>query len=222
MTKAMSPDVIAERIALAIRENVLAPGAPLVQEDLARRFNVSRSPIREALRILATDGTVLMSPGGSASVRTLDTADLEELYDLRIMLEPTIAEPITQHARPTDVTKLRERARALANTPSTPEWMRGNFEFHEFIYALANKPHTQSILHNLLTAVQPYSQENIGELGGRSQADKEHLAMVDAIESGDHETLARLFTSHLRSARDRVSEARGKHGNEPDPLEIFR
>lgn len=223
MTKTMTPDVIAERIALAIREKVLAPGAALVQEDLARRFNVSRSPVREALRILATEGVVLISPGGTASVRVLETTELEELYDLRLMIEPTIAGAIIEYARPSDIGKLRELALTLQETQDTSSWMRGNFAFHETLYSLANRPHTQSILKNLLTAVQPYSHENIGELGGRAQADEEHVAMIDAIETRDVDTLAGLFSTHLRSARDRVSRAfQQLAGDDSDPLAAFR
>ncbi|MFT4234469.1 MAG: GntR family transcriptional regulator, partial [Microbacterium sp.] len=134
MSTSMTPEVIADRISLAIREKVLVPGAPLVQEDLARRFNVSRSPVREALRILATAGVVTMSPGGSASVRSLARAEIEELYDLRLMIEPTIAEPIILNATAADADELESLARAMAETKETDEWMRLNFRFLERLY----------------------------------------------------------------------------------------
>lgn len=221
MVGSMSPEVIADRISLAIREKVLQPGSPLVQEDLARRFNVSRSPVREALRILATTGEVTMTPGGGATVRMLVASDLQELYDLRLMLEPTIAAPVVVGATPGDVARLRTLADGMADETDTTNWMRANVQFHEQLYALAGRPHTEGILRGLLSAVQPYSQENIERLGGRTQADSEHHRMVEAIAAGDADGFAELIRVHLASARDRVSSAR-VDARDDDPLAPLR
>lgn len=221
MAATMSPEVIAERIALAIREKVIAPGSPLIQEDLARRFEVSRSPVREALRILATEGLVEMTPGGGASVRQLDRAELEELYDLRIKIEPTIAAPIVAHVTGDELARLENLVMEMADQRDVGRWMRANFEFHARLYAASGLPRTQEILRSLLAAVQPYTQENIDHLGGRGQADGEHHEMIKALRARDADRLAELFRIHLLSAKNRVAEALGAP-IEIDPLAPLR
>lgn len=221
MAATMSPEVIAERIAAAIREKVIAPGASLIQEDLARRFEVSRSPVREALRILATEGLVEMTPGGGASVRRLDRAELEELYDLRIKLEPTVAAQIVAHITGAELARLDELVVEMEEQQDVGRWMRANFEFHTRLHAAAGLPRTQEILRSLLAAVQPYTQENIDHLGGRGQADTEHREMIAALRGQDADRLAELFRTHLVSAKNRVAQALGAPA-EVDPLAALR
>lgn len=220
MAAAYSSLEISDRIARAIREKVFAPGTQLVQEDLARKFEVSRSPVREALRILSTEGLIEMAPGGGAYVRRLDRAELQELYDLRLLIEPTIVEAIVQHASAQDLAVLTELAEQMQYQEETVRWMRRNFEFHIRLYETARLPRTGDILKGLLTAVQPYSHENVALLGGRSQADSEHVAMVECIRREDADGLAALFREHIGSARTRVAESLSLE--EEDPLGPLR
>ena len=218
----MSPEQIASLIGQAIREKIFEPGAPLIQEDLARRFNVSRNPVREALKILAAQGVVSMPPGGSgATVRKLCIEDLQELYDLRLVLEPQIAAYIVRNATGRDVLALKRLAEQMDALTDVTGWMRSNFEFHSSLYALAERPHSESVLRSLLSSVQPYSLEHIEKLGGRTQASEEHLAMVDAIEGADAEALAGLFVRHLETARDRLADYFTPDSPE-DPLDALR
>ncbi|ALV41444.1 hypothetical protein AU252_10030 [Pseudarthrobacter sulfonivorans] len=168
---------------------------------------LSRSPVREALRILTSEGIVNMPAGGSgATVRTRSLEDLVELYDLRISLEPEIAKFVTQGAMRRDIDALRTLAEKMAASSSVPEWMRLNFDFHTTLYKLANRPHTEHFLKNLLSLVQPYTQTNIEWLGGRNRADDEHAEMIKAITDDDPEKLAKLFVTHLVAARDQLVE----------------
>lgn len=222
MASAMSPEIIAERIALAIREKVIAPGAPLIQEDLARRFAVSRSPVREALRILATEGLIDMTPGGGASVRRLNHAELNELYDLRILIEPTIAPAIVENITTADLSRMETLVTEMEALSDIGQWMRANVAFHLHLYRAAHLPRTAEILRSLLTAVQPYSQENIEQLGGRAPADSEHREMISAIRNGDAERLSALFRSHLVGAKDRVGQHLLSPETDSDPLAALR
>lgn len=204
----MTPERIAALIGQAIREKVFAPGMPLIQEDLAKRFKVSRNPIREALKILAAEGVVSMPPGGAgATVRRLSNQDLEELYHLRLVLEPDIAPHIIDGALKKHTDALRALAERMDAADDASSWMRLNFEFHTMLFELADRPHTESILRGLLSSVQPYSQENIEHLGGRPQASEEHHLMVQAIVDGDAERLARLFVIHLETAREKLVDS---------------
>lgn len=218
----MTPERIAELIGQAIREKVFAPGTPLIQEDLAKRFNVSRNPVREALKILAAEGVVSMPPGGAgATVRRLSNQDLDELYHLRIVLEPDLAPHIINGALKKHVDALRVLADRMDDAKETSSWMRLNFEFHAMLFEIADRPHTESILRGLLSAVQPYSLENIESLGGRPQASDEHHLMVQAIMDGDAARLAELFVVHLETAREKLVASFSEEAS-LDPLSSLR
>lgn len=206
----MSPEEIAAALRQAIRVKELPPGSALIQEELAQRFGVSRNPVREALRMLVTDGLVDMRPGDGATVRRLSPADLAELYDLRLAIEPLIAKPIMDEARPRDIDELQRMAQAIESTTDLGDWIRLNFDFHAFLFALSNRPRTEAMLNSLLSAVQPYSSEHIGQLGGRTQASAEHLEMIDAIRRRDDAALAGLFVSHLSAAKERLLKHYGE------------
>ena len=87
----MKTDDVATLLRRAIREGVLAPGEDLVQEEIAGRLGVSRVPLREALRGLAAVGVVQMTHGRGFRVTKLEVQEVEELYNLRLRIEPFIA-----------------------------------------------------------------------------------------------------------------------------------
>lgn len=201
----MTPDLIAEQIARSIREGEFGQGAQLVQEDLARRFGVSRNPIREALRLLEANGIVEIRGGGGATVRTLSRDDLVELYGLRKVLEPTIAVPVVESSTSRAVAELDAMATTMAEETRIPQWMELNYAFHQRLYVLSGLPRSAAILTSLLSAVQPYSRRNIEDLGGKEQADVEHRLVVDAIRAHDADALAALFVQHLDGAERRLA-----------------
>lgn len=218
----MKPDQIARLLAQAIREGIYVPGASLIQEDLAHRFNVSRSPIREALRMLSAEGLVIMPPGGQgATVRMLTRAELEEIYDLRLMIEPSFAAPIVEHATPARVGELSALDERMAAASDIDAWMRGNFAFHELLYSTAERPHASQIVTGLLSLSQPYSRQNIGELGGRDQAAAEHGVMIERIKARDAPGLAQVMTEHLQHAKSRLLDRMPTEADS-DPLAILR
>lgn len=202
----MTPEQIAEHLGQAIREKEFAPGDPLIQEDLARRFKVSRNPVREALRMLAADGLVTITQGSGATVRKRSVEELNELYDVRLVLELQIAPHIVEGATGRALAELRDLVQKMESAATVQEWMRFNYRFHSLVYSLAGRPYTEVILRGVFSAVQPYSLENVEKLGGRPRSDRAHEEMIDAIERRDGAQLADLFREHLERTRDRLQE----------------
>lgn len=217
----MKPEEIATILRQAIRENTLAPGSALVQQDLAQKFGVSRNPIREALRMLVTDGLVDMHHGDGATVRKLSLSDLNELYELRLQIEPQISQNLIQNVSRLDVLKLKELAAKMDEELEVGEWMKFNYEFHALMFAVAGGPRTESLLLNLLNAVQPYSYENIGHLGGKVQASSDHLEMIDAIEKKSVEKLTDLIRAHLQTAKEKLQSKFSNAHHEDRHLNIL-
>jgi DNA-binding GntR family transcriptional regulator len=200
----MTPDAIAEQIGRAIREGEYAEGAPLIQEELGRRFGVSRNPIREALRLLEARGLVEIRGGGGAVVRTHSEDDIVELYTLRKALEPTIAEAVVDGVTGRAIAQLTTLVDQMTSDIETREWMALNYAFHEQLYLLADRPRTASILTSLLSAVQPYSRRNIEDLGGRARADAEHREILDALRRRDPAAFGALLVAHMEGAEERL------------------
>ena len=203
----MSPEEIAKSLRTSIRNKTLTPGTTLVQEELARNFGVSRNPVREALRMLVSEGLVEMTAGLGATVRMMDLDDLVELYNMRIALEPIFAQSIINEIRRKDFEKLTKIAQSIESTTDIQKWISLNFEFHSSLFQLGATDRARDILNSLLSAVQPYTLEHIEKLGGRTQASKEHFLMIDAIENNDSEALGTLFVQHLSAAKARLINA---------------
>jgi len=208
----VTPERLADALRETIRNRALLPGELLVQKDLAAKYNVSRNPVREALRTLAAEGLIVMAHGERAYVRQLTVTDLQEIYDLRLVLEPSLAPLIIENASQRDINELRALAQEMAGIPAGEDaalraWLGLNYTFHQRLLALTGRTHTERILTALLELAQPYTQRNVGPLGGRPTADVEHLRMVDRIDGKDAPALAALITQHMRAARDRVTAA---------------
>lgn len=85
--------------------------------------------------------------------------------------------------------------------------MNVNYDFHQMLYQLAERPRTASILTTLLSAAQPYARRNIQELGGQTQADADHRAIIDAIAANDAATLVEVVVHHPRGAECRLKQS---------------
>lgn len=204
-----APDRIVATLRDEIRRGILAPGTPLPQDELARRFEVSRNPLRESLAVLAGEGLVTLRPGRRAIVTQLTAAEIAELYDLRIAVECTLAAPVVEATAPRDLERMRQAAQYAADAEDGIPWLDANYHFHRVLYALADRPRTQALCEQLLTTSQPYSALNVGALGGRAVADAEHAQMVEAVAARDADALADLIATHLRHARQALLAAQG-------------
>jgi DNA-binding GntR family transcriptional regulator len=203
----VSSHEIANQLAQDIRAAVYPPGTRLVQTEIATRFKVSRIPVREALQSLAAQGLINFTPGDGATVRELSGREIRELYELRLLLEPTLSGHMFGGVTPRRLARLESLASEMDTDVDLPTWQELNFAFHCELNSLIERPYTETILRSLLAAVQPYSLENVGVLGGRRQATAEHHSMVGALRNEDPDKLATLIRDHLSAAMERVASA---------------
>lgn len=205
----MSPDDIAEMLRQAIREGVFNPGDELVQESLASQLGVSRIPLREALRILSGEGLVMLEQGRGASVTELHVSEVEELYDLRLLIEPRLARRIIANCSPSDRAHLQRFVDDMATqVESDPTgWSESNYEFHQEMYRLADRPQTLRIVTQLLNLVEPYSRIYVYLLASTDRVQVEHHDMMEAIDSQDVDKLGETIRLHLDGARESLIAA---------------
>jgi DNA-binding GntR family transcriptional regulator len=213
-----TPAPIADVVRDAIRQRLLPPGMPLVQGALAKALGVSRIPVREALQFLASEGLVVFSDDG-AHVTALQPAEISELWSLRALVEPAMAEAIAEHVSPGDLARLRELVARMDTADNGDEWSDLNHAFHLELYRVARLPQYAGVARRLLTQIEPYSRVAITRPQGRDHAQAEHHEMLDALERRDGAALREVLERHSTRARallvDYVESAAGSA--EPTP-----
>ncbi len=189
-----------ELILEAIDIGVYQPGDRLVESELAERFGVSRTPVREALQRLETQ-SLLRREGRSLIVASLDHNQLAELYVVRAELEGLAARLAARHATPEEVRVLRrmvEEDRTLVGEPAA--LARTNRRFHRQIHLASHNRYlvqqldlvhrTMALMATTSLAVEGRSQGAIGE----------HDAIVRAIEAGDGDAAYAALKEHISKA----------------------
>ncbi|MGH3448364.1 MAG: GntR family transcriptional regulator, partial [Nocardioidaceae bacterium] len=187
----MRPDEIASALRRAVRERAIPPGEALNQDLLARQYGVSRIPLREALRTLVGEGLVAMKPGLGAVVSELKPAEVEELYALRLQLEPPLAPDIVDHLGRRDVAELAELVETMAalGPDDTEDWSSANYRFRRRLYELSDRKHAVRLVTQVLNLVEPYSRMHAHVLGSRPGIQTSCATMVEALRSADAEAL---------------------------------
>ena len=178
-----------------------AQGARLVEEEIAARFDVSRNPIREALRTLSIEGFVVIEPRRGARVGSIDAVRARELFELREPLEGLVAGLAAARRHPDHVTRLGEvvdAGRAAASEQRLHELPVLNTEFHETLALAAGNELLHGTLSRLSDLIRWIYAARISQRSTTSW--DEHAAIVDAIAAGDVERARRCGEAHIAAA----------------------
>jgi len=204
----MQPDELAKALRHGIREGALLPGQALVQDELAKRFKVSRIPIREALRMLSAEGMVTARPGGGLAVMSLSASEVEELYDLRISLEVGLSAHIVSNASVGDITRWKQFVQVLGDERADIRaWIRHNYQYHLSMYEVSRRAHTVRIVSSLMDRTLPYARLYMDSSADDKLIHEEHAGMLSAIENRDATQLARVIHEHLRTTQRSLVES---------------
>ena len=184
----------------AIDSGVFKPGDRLVESELAERFHVSRTPIREALQRLETQ-SMLTRMGRSLIVASLDHNQLAELYTVRNELEGLAARLAAQHAAPEEIRVLYDMVeddRALIGDPMALS--RANRRFHKQIHLASHNRYLVQQLDLVHRSMALLATTSLAAEGRGETALDEHLAIVRAIEARDGEAASEALKTHLSKA----------------------
>ncbi|GAA6163753.1 GntR family transcriptional regulator [Pelagimonas sp. KU-00592-HH] len=201
MSQGKSPNKDAYSLILgAIDVGVFKPGDRLVESDLAERFGVSRTPIREALQRLETQ-SLLARDGRSLIVSSLDHNQMAELYVVRTELEGLAARLAAKHATPEEVRVLRdmvEEDKALVNDPSALS--RANRRFHKQIHLASHNRYLVQQLDLVHRSMALMATTSIAAEGRSEDTLVEHAAIVNAIEAKDEDGAYKALKDHISKA----------------------
>jgi len=184
----------------AIDSHVYTPGDRLVESELADRFGVSRTPVREALQRLETQG-LLTRDGRSLVVASLDHTQLSELYVVRGELEGLAAKLAARHATPEEVQVLRDMLtadRALIDDPAALS--RANRRFHKQIHLASHNRFLVRQLDLVHRSMALLANTSMTAEGRTADTLVEHEAIVTAIEAGNGEAAYVALRDHISQA----------------------
>ncbi|MEM8570795.1 MAG: GntR family transcriptional regulator [Pseudomonadota bacterium] len=184
----------------AIDRGEFRPGDRLVESELAERFGVSRTPIREALQRLETQA-MLTRDGRSLVVSSLDTGQLGELYVVRAELEGLAARLAAQHAAPEEIRVLWEMVRQDRELVGRPEILaRANKRFHHQIHLASHNRYLIQQLEMVRRSLALVATTSLAAEGRSAQALEEHGTIVAAIEARDGDAADSALRQHLSQA----------------------
>ncbi len=184
----------------AIDTGTYKPGDRLVESELAERFKVSRTPIREALQRLETQN-MLARDGRSLIVASLDHTQLAELYEVRAELEGLAAQLAAQHATPEEVRVLYDMIatdRKISDDPA--RLSRANRRFHNQIHLASRNRYLISQLEMVHRSMALLTSSALAVEGRSEKTLDEHEAIVNAIANGDGEAANKALKTHLSFA----------------------
>ncbi|WP_308406671.1 GntR family transcriptional regulator [Streptomyces sp. AC555_RSS877] len=188
------------RLRTMILSGELPPGSVLLQAEMARQLGVSRTPMREAFRLLQEEGLIDASPDQRARVRGVDPAELDGVYGARIMLETLAVSMTAKSLTAEDVERMAEallRMQELAGNDTPDEWYAAHKEFHG-IATRAVGPHLQRMLASLAEQSERYIRlAQLGVPGSWARAHKEHEALLDALRTSGPAEAASVIARHL-------------------------
>ncbi|QPH53356.1 GntR family transcriptional regulator [Pontivivens ytuae] len=188
-----------------IRDKILTgrikPGDRLNEGELASELGLSRTPVREAIRRLESDGLVVHEPHRGVTVNQLDNQAVSELYTIREVLEATAAALAAQHASEMEIAALSDLlARQKPNDANPAEASRLNRIFHRAICDGAHNRYLNRTLDGLAQSMALLGRTTLSVPGRQAEAIEEHTAILDAIARRDAAAAEAAARKHIRSA----------------------
>jgi DNA-binding GntR family transcriptional regulator len=193
-------EYVAATLKQAILTGALPPGTPLRQEDLASRFDVSRMPIREALRQLEAQGLVDFEPHRGAIVVEISLADALDNFAIRGGLEAQALRHSLPNLTAADLDRAEEVIAEIDREDDVSRMGELNRRFHMTLYAAAGLPRLLALTEQHLVAADRYLRFHLATDGDMGQVD--HRAMIAACRAGDESGALAALDRHLSTARD--------------------
>lgn len=195
---------VRETLRQVILNGQLPGGTRLVQSDIAKQLDVSTTPVREALRDLASEGLIRIDPHRGGVVAELDKDDLTEVYQIRRRLEPMALEfamPLITDER---IDRAAELHDAMSAAPHSAAWVQLNREFHMTIYEASNLQRLTSLIGSLQDASVMAVSARLQRMPGvRHTANDEHSQLLDAVRRRNLDEAVAVLLYHLSlSIRD--------------------
>jgi DNA-binding GntR family transcriptional regulator len=218
---ASASSIVFEILRKAIIEGEIREGEPLRQDEIARLFNTSRIPVREAISRLEEQGLVKTQRYKGAVVAGLSASEAAEVFDLRALLEPEIIRNAVPRMSKERLQEARRHYQAFSDSRNPMEWGDLNRVFHQTLYGSSELRFFIEIADNAMDRVERYIRAQLVMSDGMERAGLEHLAILEACERKEPERASSLLRDHILGAKfsllDVFPTVSRAQGSEPAP-----
>jgi DNA-binding GntR family transcriptional regulator len=202
-----------EEVAVLLRDQIfdgsLAPGSFIDEVALCETLKISRTPLREALKVLAVEGLVRHEPRRGSFVNEVTEQDLDEIFPVMALLEGRCAFEAARHASDADIAALdvlHERLKAHAGAGRINDYYATNFNIHEAIITLADNRWLAMVIADLRKILKLARLQQLRAPGRLAQSLNEHLAIYAALRARDCEGADAAMRTHLTRQREALRE----------------
>lgn len=195
---------VAEELRSRIYSHQLAPGAWVDEQAIAAEFGISRTPLREALKVLASEGLVELRPRRGCYVAQLSEQDLDEIFPVMALLEGRCASEAAAKATADDVLRLEAVHAELERNAAEGDvdgFFEANQVFHTILQELAGNRWLNQLIADTRKFIKLTRRDSLRLDGRLRQSLTEHRAVLDAIRRHDADGAGRLMHEHILSGR---------------------
>ncbi|HEY1059279.1 MAG TPA: GntR family transcriptional regulator [Limnobacter sp.] len=202
-------DELRERIEQDIATGVLGPGTHLDEAELAERFEVSRTPIREAISMLAGEGLVEIRPRRGAVVVQITPQRLFEMFEVMAELEAMCARLAARRINDKELAQLQEAhdaCRKAAASTDTDAYFYANENFHRLIYTCSRNTFLTEEAAALQRKLRPYRRLQLRVKNRLQKSFDEHQSVLDALAAHEEQKAATLLRNHVLVQGERFAD----------------
>ena len=193
-------DVVFQTLRQAILRGAIKPGERLMEIHLAQKLGVSRTPVREAIRMLELEGLVVMIPRKGAEVAKITVRDLKDALEVRMAIDSLSVKLACERLDENDKTEIKQACvafREAVKSKNVQAIVEGDERFHNTIYRASKNQKLITIAMNLREQVYRYRFEYVKDFSYHENLIREHDQITEAILKGDVETAQKIMKEHI-------------------------
>lgn len=203
---ASASDIIYDALRDQIISGNLKAGESIRQEYIAKLFNVSRIPVREALKRLESQGLIKNVRYKGAIVSSLSKDEITEIFEIRLMLEPLVIKHAVKNMTQETLELAQDYCTEFSEETDSGKWGMQNRNFHETLYRDSKRPFHLKIIREISDRIDSYVRAQLVLTDGMSLARIEHSAILEACVARDAERAAELTRAHIQGAYTTLME----------------
>jgi DNA-binding GntR family transcriptional regulator len=200
-------EAVAEQLRAQILTGELKPGARLRQAEVAERFGVSTTPVREAFALLQAQGLVRIDPHKGAIVFHPTADDARELYEIRVALETLAIGRAMRNLGPEEIEDLKSIFEEMKQVEGTDAWFGLHNRFHMLLYNSSGMPRLATTIANMRDASSSYINLFVAKGRGMDVSEKGHQEILEACMQRDTKRAKRAVGEHLRVTMEVLVES---------------
>lgn len=209
ITKQSLPDVIANDLRERILNGELAEGEAIRQEALAEEYDVSRMPIREALKRLNAEGLIQWANNRGGSVTKHSLNEIGEIFDLRMLIEVDLFRRAIPQMASADFARCNEiltQMEASYDENDVSKWGILNYQYHSALYAASQRKLTNELLDRVNLQSDRYVRMHLSVMKQREPAKKEHRELLKLAQAGNVDEACNMLMRHIRRTKEQLLE----------------